>query len=201
VHLNGLSVVAAGLPEAQVLDNGTLAVTLVRSIGWLSRHDLQSRPGPAGPVIPVEDAQCLETIEAQLVLFAGLDPIAAQQAEVPMAAVFAGQAPLLPADSSMLTLHSGSLLLTAFKPAEEGGDYIVRLLNPANKVASGQLLFGFDLVAVQTARLDEQPIAGGVMLDDARRLTVELEPHQLQTFRLTPRVNHFTTQDSDRWQS
>ncbi len=201
VHLNGLSVVAAGLPEAQVLDNGTLAVTLVRSIGWLSRHDLHSRPGPAGPVIPVEDAQCLETIEAELVLFAGFDPIVAQQAEVPMAAVFAGREPLLPADSSMLTLHSDSLLLTAFKPAEEGADYIVRLLNPGNEVASGQIVFGFDLVAVQAARLDEQLIAGDLMLTDARCFTIELEPHQLQTFRLTPGVNHFITQDSDTWQS
>ena len=36
-----------------------LAITLVRSIGWLSRRDLRTRGGGAGPDIAVPDAQCL----------------------------------------------------------------------------------------------------------------------------------------------
>ncbi len=187
IHVNGLSVVAAGLPEAEVLQGGTLAITLVRSIGWLSRHDLKSRSGPAGPVIPAVEAQCLETIEAELVLFAGFDPIKAQQAEVPLAAVFAGDAPLMPPDSDMLTLHSDTLLLSAFKPAADGDDYILSLLNPGAEVAAGQIVVGFDLVTVQRARLDEQAQSGSISLEDARRFWVELQPHQLQTLRLSPR--------------
>jgi mannosylglycerate hydrolase len=186
VYLNGLSVVAPGLPEAEVLHDGTLAVTLVRSIGWLSRHDLSTRKGPAGPVIRVDEAQCLETVTAEVVLFAGLDPIKAQQAEVPLVAVFAGDKPLMPADRDMLSLGSDVLLVSAFKPAEEGDDYILRLLNPGAATARGQVSVGFDLAAVRRARLDEQPEPGLVPVDAKRRFAVEVQAHQLLTLRLSP---------------
>ncbi len=186
VFLNGLSVVVPGLPEAQVLHDDTLAITLVRSIGWLSRHDLKTRAGPAGPVIPVDEAQCLETITAEVVLFAGLDPIKAQQAEVPLCAVFAGDEPQLAPDRDMLSLRSNALLVSAFKPAEEGNDYILRLLNPGADIARGQVSVGFDLAAVQRVRLDERPEPEPLALSDPRQFSVDVQAHQLLTLRLSP---------------
>jgi alpha-mannosidase len=38
-----------GLPEVEVLNKQTIALTLVRSIGWLSRSDYPERPMHAGP--------------------------------------------------------------------------------------------------------------------------------------------------------
>ena len=53
-----LSLITEGLPECEVFDN-TVKLTLLRSVGWLSRDDLQSRPGyNAGPPIPTPGAQC-----------------------------------------------------------------------------------------------------------------------------------------------
>ncbi|NNL65870.1 MAG: hypothetical protein HKP30_06495, partial [Myxococcales bacterium] len=49
VHAGGLSVVAPGLNEAEVTPDGTIAFTALRCVGDLSRHDLRTRPGPAGP--------------------------------------------------------------------------------------------------------------------------------------------------------
>ncbi len=186
VSLNGLTVVAAGLPEAEVGEDGTLAITLLRSIGWLSRPDLNTRPGPAGPVIPVDNAQCLETIEAELNLFAGTDVVKAQQCEVPLVAVIAGSKPLLQPDHSMLQLHSDSLLMTAFKPAEQGDDFILRLLNPGATIATGELQLGFDASSVHVSSLDEQHTIAAVELIAGRRFSVELAPHKIQTLRLTP---------------
>ena len=193
VYLNGLTVVAAGLPEAEILHDDTLAITLVRSVGWLSRRDLNTRDGPAGPVIPVKDAQCLETIETELVLYAGLDPIKAQLAEIPLAAVFAGDAPLMAADRDMLALHGDTLLVSAFKPAEEGGDYVLRLLNPGSDVARGRVSVGFDLTTVRPARLDEQPWPGQLTLEGPRQFKVEVRAHQLLTLLLSARTEPATS--------
>jgi hypothetical protein len=74
VSANGLTVVAPGLPEAEVTADGAIVVTLLRAVGWLARFGLRSRMQPAGPLMPVEGAQMLGPLEARLSLFAGVDP-------------------------------------------------------------------------------------------------------------------------------
>ena len=56
----GLAVFSRGLPEYEILRNGTaeIAVTLLRCVGSLSRGDLLTRPGHAGMDLPTPDAQC-----------------------------------------------------------------------------------------------------------------------------------------------
>ena len=54
----GLALVHDGLLEYEVTGEGTeLALTLLRSVGYLSRSELALRPNPAGPTVPVEGAQ------------------------------------------------------------------------------------------------------------------------------------------------
>src|SRR5207253_64376 len=50
-------VAAAGLHEYEA-DGPVLGVTLLRCVGWLSRDDLASRAGDAGPMLPTPEAQC-----------------------------------------------------------------------------------------------------------------------------------------------
>ena len=57
VSANGLTVVAPGLPEAEVTPDGVIAITLLRAVGWLARTDLRQRPQPAGPAVPTPGAQ------------------------------------------------------------------------------------------------------------------------------------------------
>ncbi|HEY9899908.1 MAG TPA: glycosyl hydrolase-related protein [Pantanalinema sp.] len=58
-----LMVASVGLPEAEVAagPEGAWAVyvTLLRCVGWLSRDDLRTRGGGAGPRVETPDAQCL----------------------------------------------------------------------------------------------------------------------------------------------
>ncbi len=57
---SGIAVGADGLREYSVLSDGSaIAVTLFRSVGWLSRGDLPERKGDAGPRIETPSAQCL----------------------------------------------------------------------------------------------------------------------------------------------
>jgi alpha-mannosidase len=68
------SVINKGLPEYEAVINkdGTisLAITLLRCIEWLSRHDFTSRRSNAGPDLNTPEAQCLgkQTFELSLVI-------------------------------------------------------------------------------------------------------------------------------------
>ena len=57
----GLSVATKGLIEFEMLEElgGTIAVTLLRSVGWLSKTNLTTRNGAAGPYLETPGAQCL----------------------------------------------------------------------------------------------------------------------------------------------
>ncbi|GAG62222.1 unnamed protein product, partial [marine sediment metagenome] len=56
----GLAILNKGLPEYEIIpDNNTIALTLVRSVGWLSRGDLEYKKGNAGPSFATPEAQCL----------------------------------------------------------------------------------------------------------------------------------------------
>jgi alpha-mannosidase len=51
----GLTVANRGLPEYSADADGTVALTLLRCVGWLSREDLLSRVGGAGPSLRSPD--------------------------------------------------------------------------------------------------------------------------------------------------
>jgi membrane-associated phospholipid phosphatase len=56
----GLAVGVDGLREYSVLhDGGTIAITLLRAVGFLSRGDLPERKGHAGPELATPSAQCI----------------------------------------------------------------------------------------------------------------------------------------------
>ncbi len=67
-----LTVAARGNSEVEAVPEpgGTtsIAVTLLRAVGWLSRSDLSLRPGPAGPLMPTPGAQAPGPFRAELSL-------------------------------------------------------------------------------------------------------------------------------------
>jgi mannosylglycerate hydrolase len=56
----GVTIATRGLMEYELKQDGTIAITLLRSVGMLSQEQLSTRPA-AGPLIPTPDAQCLGT--------------------------------------------------------------------------------------------------------------------------------------------
>ena len=57
----GLAILNRGLPSVEVArtESGTsIALTLLRCVGWLSRDDLSNRRVAAGPLVPAPGAQC-----------------------------------------------------------------------------------------------------------------------------------------------
>ncbi|MFX0182782.1 MAG: glycoside hydrolase family 38 C-terminal domain-containing protein [Candidatus Hodarchaeota archaeon] len=54
---SAVTLINHGLPEVELVEGSRLALTLIRSIGWLSRSDIPERPEHAGPFIETPGAQ------------------------------------------------------------------------------------------------------------------------------------------------
>jgi mannosylglycerate hydrolase len=84
VTAGGLTLVHDGLLEYELVDLDetgthatTLALTVLRSTGMLSRVGMVNRPLPAGPLLPLRGSQCLGPVEARYALRVGdCDPYA-----------------------------------------------------------------------------------------------------------------------------
>jgi alpha-mannosidase len=180
VHAGGLTVCAPGLAEAELRPDGAIAFTLLRAVGTLSRHDLRTRPGPAGPGSATPGAQCPGPFAARLSLLCGLDPAAARDAELGLRAVAAGRAPLVPAGRALLALAPRELLLSALKPAERGPGLVVRVLNPGAGELEARLEPGFPFERAQAVLLDESPAELPLRREGAA-LRFPVPPHALRS--------------------
>jgi alpha-mannosidase len=113
-------------------------------------------------------------------------PALARAAEVGLRVVIGGDAPRLPAGVSALTLQPHTLLLSAFKPAEDGDGAIVRVLNPTDDAATAELQFGVPVASLEMVRLDEtrgETSVGDVGRDGDHAQFV-VPPHALRSIRV-----------------
>jgi alpha-mannosidase len=185
VSANGLTLVAPGLPEAEVRSDGTIALTLVRAVGWLSRADLRTRPGLAGPLLPTPGAQCLQSIEAALALLPGVDPAAARDAEIGLRAVASGADAPVACGLPLLEIEPRSLVLSAFKPAENSEGAVLRLLNPTDHPIDARVRLGFPVSTAVPVRLDETASDAPCVLE-GHELRLEVPAKALRSVHLRP---------------
>jgi mannosylglycerate hydrolase len=182
VHANGLSVVTPGLPEAELIPGppSSIAITLLRCVGSLSRPDLRSRPGPAGPGTDTPGAQCAGRLRARLSILAGLDPARARESELGLRAVACGDEPLAGDGEPLLRIEPSSLLLSAFKPAESGEGVVLRVLNPTTTPQQARITLGFPFERAAGLRLDEESEAYPLS-QEGSTLSFPVPAHGLRT--------------------
>ncbi|HEX7197121.1 MAG TPA: glycosyl hydrolase-related protein, partial [Candidatus Limnocylindria bacterium] len=175
-----LTIANRGLPEASVLDDGTgsIAVTLLRAVGYLSRGDLLSRIEGAGPLMPTPEAQMLGPVVAEysIIPHAGswADASAHRAAHAFDAELAAVELPgarplsdpgrrsnpersdLLPSAASLLEVD-GPVEVTAVKGADEHEDLVVRVLNMGSAPSHARLRPFRSPSAVRRLSLGEEP--------------------------------------------
>lgn len=187
----GVMVAVRGLPEGEVIAGGngaTIAVTLLRCVGWLSRDDLATRKWGAGPGRPTPEAQELGeyTFHYAIIPHAGDWEQAFRHAhafETPMRAVqVAAFGELLPAAASFLTVRPDSLVVTAVKAPEEGDGLIVRVCNYAAHAVDAELTFAWPIRRAERANLAEQAL--GPLAVDGRTVRIPCGPWQTATVRV-----------------
>jgi alpha-mannosidase len=187
----GLLVAARGLPEAAVepTDGGAaIYLTLLRCVGWLSRDDLATRQGAAGPGLPTPGAQCLgrHVFQYTLVPHRGNWEEAAAEARafaVPCrTAATEARAGVLPAELSFLSLSPRGLVLSAVKPPEEGDGFVVRVYNPTDSAKEARLEVWRPLARAELASLNEE--GQGELPVDGRVVRFAVGAGQVVTLRL-----------------
>lgn len=136
----GMALITDGLHEYEVLTppSNHLALTLLRAVGWLSRDDLSTRTGHAGPAMETPGAQARGRHRFRYSLF--FHPGGWQEGHVWRAA----ESALLPLQrgrgerrrppAPLVELEPASVQLTACLPTATG--FELRLLNAADDAAT-----------------------------------------------------------------
>lgn len=190
----GLGILNRGLPEYEVLREGpgiapgqtAVAVTLLRCVEWLSRADLSTRRGHAGPMEFTPDAQCLgrqefdyalvphsgdwEAGEAlvlreaqafntpvRAVVLSPAEARAEEQKEKQTAEASPAEALPLTSRAMLIEVEPRELVVSAIKRANSGDGLVVRVYNPLAHAVEAAFRPGFAATRVFVANLEEEP--------------------------------------------
>jgi alpha-mannosidase len=133
----GLALIADGLHEYEVLPGipPELVLTLLRSVGWLSREDLTTRIGHAGPGMETPGAQVLGGHRLRYSLFfhegnwerGGVW----RAAESTLTPLVAGRGPAITTAAPRIELAPDTIQMTALVPRPDG--YELRILNASDQ--------------------------------------------------------------------
>jgi alpha-mannosidase len=159
----GLAFMAPGFFEAEWLD-GDLHVTLLRSVGQLSRNDLDTRSGHAAWPTATPLAQCPghSTIAFALAPIDGVSSVPGhwEDAFVPLQPVWLRDATDLTPTARSIEVEGEGLVLSTIKPAEEGAALVIRCYNTTGRTVHGTLRFAVPPARLMRARADErEPVA------------------------------------------
>ena len=183
----GLAILNKGLPEYEIIpDNNTIALTLLRCVGWLSRWDLENKRGNAGPSLPTPEAQCL----GENIFSYALIPHQGNWAEarIPqktkqyktrvLTKQLKNQPGNLSDKYSFIQLEGEHLEISAIKKHEFEDKLVARVYNPTDKETNGKIKLGFNIHKVYLSKLDESyeeelPYDNGV--------EIELKPKEVKT--------------------
>ena len=160
----GYTVLGDGLAEYESRDDGSIAVTLVRSVGELSKSDLPERPGHAGWPVPTPRAQCRGPFAANFaVMFHDardsqtIDAIerAADDFLVPMIGATLRSALRVSDDVVGPELIGAGLAFSAIKEGEGGRWLVLRCVNLTGERVAGAWHLPFAVEEARLSRLDE----------------------------------------------
>jgi hypothetical protein len=162
----GLLLAARGLPEVQVaaLPTGAeLRLTLLRCVGWLSRDDLTTRQGHAGPGTETPAAQLpgRHHFEYALVPFTGPVRTAILQAhafDLPLRCLTTSLHPGALPSAYALVETGACFTLTCIKQPEEGPGLIVRGFLSGAEADQVALRVYFAHTRCEQVRLDETAV-------------------------------------------
>lgn len=190
-----LAVLNQGLREYAVVRTGnglkTLAITLLRSVGWLSRNDLLTREGDAGWPISAEGAQCLGEHSFRLGIVVSSKrfpefPILKETRlfnRPPVLFQISGGRGSLASGWSLLKCNNPYVIMSALKPREGRDEIVLRLYNPTPSPQKFTILFNLPLrVLKELSLLEEEkcicPLSSSSSFED------ELGPFEIKTWGL-----------------
>ncbi len=191
-----LAIGVDGLREYAVLHDGrTIAITLLRAVGWLSRGDMPERKGHAGPALETPSAQCIgeRTYRYCVVPLAGDMTLALAGREIreflTPARVVRGAGPV----ASLVKLERDSPLQASALRSGEDGALVLRVFNPRPTEETATLRFARPVADARSVDLREGDAGlGNTGFDvirtaapphvDAGALVVRIAAYEIGTF-------------------
>lgn len=191
-----LAIGVDGLREYAVLHDGrTIAITLLRAVGWLSRGDMPERKGHAGPALETPSAQCIgeRTYRYCVVPLAGDMTLALAGREIreflTPARVVRGAGPV----ASLLALERDSPLQASALRSGQDGALVLRVFNPRPTEETATLRFARPVADARSVDLREGDAGlGNTGFDvirtaapphvDAGALIVRIAAYEIGTF-------------------
>ena len=192
----GLAVGVDGLREYAVLHDGrTIAVTLLRAVGFLSRGDLPERKGHAGPALTTPSAQCIGEREYRYcVVPLGGEltlPRAAREIREWLSPPWIGRGDA--AARSFYSVEGDAAIQPSALRGGPGGAIIARLFNPTRDSAAATLHFPRQALEARAVDLRESDLSlGNTGLDIVRTaappdvvdgaVAIRLAPYEIGTY-------------------
>ncbi len=173
----GATVFSDGLGEYEVRGDGVVMVTLVRSVGELSRNDMPERPGHAGWPTPTPEAQCIGPFEAEFALLLHgtrsaqtIDLIehTADDVLLPLTGATLRSALRAPDEVPGIALEGRGLACSAIADSQDGAWIVLRCVNVTDEAREGAWLLPFQVVEARASRLDETPGAALPLSTDGK---------------------------------
>lgn len=194
---HGIALLNQGLPEYEIIpENNTIALTLLRCIGWLSRGDLEYRKEGAGPSFATPEAQCLgeHTFFYALIPHqgswaeAGISQKTRQYKTKILTKQLKNQPGNLSDKYSFIELEGEYLEISAIKKNELEDKLVIRVYNPTDREITGKIKLGFDIHKVYLGRLDES-YEKELSYVDVGEVKIELKPREIKTIILEQGVS------------
>ena len=191
----GLALLNRGLPEIEAArgegGEATLALTLLRCVGWLSRDDFGTRNRTnAGPTLHTPEAQCIGDQEFRYAVVpftgshitAGIKNLSLRY-RTPVLTKQGVRDQCVPGGMSLLEKSNDRTCVTGIKKHETRNTLVVRLYNLTGSGVDETLRFGADVTAAWRTDLLEGRLSG-LPMDDPRELGLELGPHEIATVEI-----------------
>ncbi len=191
----GIALFNRGLPEGEMVrtEDGrqAYAITLLRCVGWLSRPDLRTRRGNAGPMIATRDSQMLGSSRFALAIApyrggwrsAGVLPLAHAFAHPPIAVWTDAHEGVLRAPLVLAGFDSAECVPSALARSEVTGLPILRCFSVAELPHTAAIAVPWAASAERTNLLEERetvlPVDGGAV-------RLPLRPWEIATLVLAP---------------
>jgi alpha-mannosidase len=145
----GLAVFHRGTPEYELVEGNTLAVTLLRSVAYLSRQGMQNRAGPAGPMLETPGAQLHGTHRFELAVYphdgdwrADVHAVAEAYTYPLRATVTRKHSGPLPAAGTTIEIDPPTVQLSALQKA--GTDLFIRVYNASDDPTEARIHLAHD---------------------------------------------------------
>ncbi len=188
------SLIAVGLPEYELKynSNGELALTLLRCTGELGRGAIKMRPGGRGGwKNSTPDAQCPGEHHFTYAFmphpagWAGqVDDInrVAESIHLPVKIHRSKAGNMDQEDEWTVDISPTNLVMSAFKEANNGDGYILRIYNPTDEEVEGEVRLSGNVTGIKRTSLDE--IDGDLVSLKNSAFTDQWQPYKIKTYRV-----------------